>query len=310
MRKATLMCVLLVIALHASAADFQLELRLTARTLVAGLSPGIEVDVTNVSNRRLPTPLSAAMIVTPLDGRKPFVAGGIVPVSDDWNEYLRELAPRQRTTLLFPATLSLMNPAFFADERLEQPGSYRLQLSFVPHGMWHEALLADPQKGWLTNAVTFTVAEPIDDDAKVCELASARLQIPGCPVRSMLARVHRYFDLIRQLADEYPRSSYTPYFLYVSRVDNDAARIALYESIIARIGAESPLADWYRWHIAQLHEIGSFDRNIPAVESADHGARAEAIWRRLRESKQAALRHHANHKLRELAESTDTPDPN
>lgn len=293
-------------------ADVKTEARVSPQMLTVGLSPSISVDVTNISVRPVAAPVAAALLLSPVDGGEPFFARigqGVVLVADpSWNDDVRDLAPRQMVTLEFPATSSLIEPAWFIDPRLAKPGAWRLQVALVPPGTLDAAFdeLGSPSafagelsaKGYLSSPVTLTFTEPQGDDARACEVVAERVRQEGCPIR-MLAN---HPDLARRILAEFPRSSYAPYLLLTEPVGNaTAARIALYEKAIS-LTASSNLSEWYRWLLAEVHEFASADYNAPAETTRMHDRAARGIWEQLAKSKQGALRRAAAKKLHDARE--------
>src|SRR5687768_4417213 len=118
MMKHVLIALLLAISTSVvNGADVKTAARVSPQTLTVGLSPSISVDFTNVSVRPVAAPAAAALLLSPLDGGEPFFArigqGTVLAADPRWNDEVRDLAPQQTVTLEFPATSSLIEPAWF-----------------------------------------------------------------------------------------------------------------------------------------------------------------------------------------------------
>lgn len=239
----------------------------------------------------------------------------MVSADPQWNDDLRDLAPNQSMTLEFPVTTSIFGPGWFGDAHFEQPGSWRLQIALVPDGMktweFNEAGSTAPlagelaAKGYLSPPITFTLTQPQGEDVRACELVSERENRSGCPMQTTLAR---HNDLAVRILKEFPHSSYAPYLLLSEPgLSNTLDRIRMCEKAIAALG-NSPVADWYRWLLAAVHDKATFDNDTPADAVKAHEKAALAIWEQLTRSKHVALRKGAAKKLKEAAESSSDVD--
>lgn len=288
------------------AAESSVTLHVTPLAAVLGIPPSLTVAVTNRSNCDASRPAEVALLVYRADDAEPFFARTrlqqVVAADTRWNDLPSSIAPGGSATLYFPAELSLLEPRWFLDERLRKPGKYRLQVAVIPAEFVRDRLDSDSSapvmtelssRGYLSNAVEFSVIAPTGDDAAVCALVEAKFHDNGCPVH----RIDVNYDLISEIRDRYPNSSYTAYLLGRAPVGNRREdRIQLYEAAIKASG-NSLVADWYRLALAQEHEIES-RCDVPAVKN-QHLAAAQKLWEEISvRSHVDALRATARQKLR------------
>jgi hypothetical protein len=293
--------------------DVRVSVSVSPSASVVGIPPSIEVEVTNLLRRAIQRPVTAALLVSPVDGREPFFARHlskpVLAADPDWNGPVVSIEPGGESLLVFPADVSLRNPAWFLDRRMRTPGRYRLQVALIPTDYEHigrfemestAPVMAEfAAAGYLSNAVEFTVIAPAGEDAEVCALVERHFNSAGCPVD----RIDVDYALIKTIRTEYPHSAFTQFLLGRAPVGNGTReRIALYESAIATASAPA-VADWYRLLLAGTHEREA--RPSPAVtevQAEAHETAERALLQHLgAKSSVRALRNRANAKLKEMA---------
>ncbi len=255
----------LIVCLAMSAAPVTLSLSAEPSRRLPGIPVSFRVTLSNQQEVPFTLPLNALLRVFP-PGGAPFIAKSGYSDESPFslaklpeNSEAVRIAPHASATFVYAARDISDAPAWFVDPRLNQIGTYRLQLLLVAdleeQKVYRAA--ADQIENVLdvratSNVVVVTVDEPRGDDLAVYErlvaLAARRDQQLWSPV---------YWNLEEELQvathaiEEHPRSAYAPYLLQEYRVlphgrQLEAARRVLSEH------PRSPNREYLALFVAQM----------------------------------------------------------
>jgi hypothetical protein len=209
------------------------------------------LKLTNTNASAYAIPASGILLVKPL-GREPFLAlahGALKQNITTWLLGVTTLKPRGIYSFDLPVDATLDNPAWFTDPRLDQPGTYQLQLALTDTRL-EDLRNVDPGTlssllspgSVLSNTVTLTVDTPQGDDAAVWKLIVAA-------ARSGRANLCRH-ALSRPILSAYPNSGYAQYVVLCAPFDVDTSLAALERALAAH--PDGPVADWQQVMLADL----------------------------------------------------------
>lgn len=284
-------------------ASVSLELSLSPAHIVAGLPVSFSVKLANTGASAYAIPTSGMLVVKPL-GREPFLAlahGALKQNITLWLLGVTTVKPHGAYSFDIPVDATLDNPAWFTDPRLDQPGTYQLQLVLTDTRLQD---LRNVEAGTLSsllspgsavsNTITLTVDTPQGDDAAVWKLI-----IAAAPNgRANLCR----HALSRPILSTYPNSSYAQYVVLCAPFDLDASLAALERALATN--PSGPVADWQQFMLADLSSQKyreGWARDLAASVLTPHAQKAVAGYRTVVKIGHSTLiRNVAQQKLDEL----------
>ena len=255
------------------------------RTLPA-LPVSFHITVVNPDNGSQPLPGGAVLLATPAAGEA-FIALAdnltLVKNVRTWLEGVDRVNPHGRYAFDIPIDATLGNPSWFADPRLNRPGTYRLQIILTDAS---DATLrgATPATIWsrlsasalTSNEVVLSVDAPTGDDAVVWRLAAAEAR--GVLGSNLWLGAG---SLMKKIWLEHPKSTYAQYIAIRVPLPTIEDRMKAVQQVLTA-NPNGPLADWQQLQIALLEEhlYGSAQsRQADKATLTDHAGRAVGLYR-------------------------------
>ncbi len=306
------------------AVSAELTLSVEPRSCVWGIPPHVYIDIRNNAGTELPLSNNFVLYATPSDGRAPFFATVVsryeMSPNPELNQLVDRLAPKATTTVWMPS-VGLREPLWFLDSRLQVTGTYRLSVALaedVRGAGVDEKDLGDIDTGHvvsrlrskhaLSNEVIFTFTDPRGVDKDACDWLATRVKKLGCPLTALA----NDFDLAQEFVQQFPTSSYAPYFVGARRIGNDLHQlIENMNRAITAVGSH-PVGDWYRFVLASMYEQSARDSRSSVPGTADNErAIALELYRQLKtDARTPGLRNAAARRIQRLAHNTDSSGPN
>lgn len=267
MRSLTLAVLLLFPVVNIEAASaLQVTFELQPAVTLPGIPVSFHFTFVNSTNSPQPVPKRMLLIVHDHDGNT-FAAiccSGVTTMSvqSDWTDDV--VSPHQNAVRDIFTGGQMRRPAWFADGRLSQPGTYQLEAWFLT-GTLHHGVDSLPelseirQQSIISNLAVLTVQEPHGVDAEVWQRMLGFCKGTWSP--TCLGPFSGSEPLIQQILSKYPQSTYAGWFATMSSAPAAEERSAILRGWLTQAKPDD-YTDWRRLALAEdelaiMHTYGN-----------------------------------------------------
>jgi hypothetical protein len=263
-----LLFLLLAAPALAATGPFDVQLEAVPATTLPGIPVTLRITVTNRGTEPAPLPEHAILLFTTTAGET-YPAGWygnrLYASLREWRD--TPVPARASVILEARATGSAIEPGWFDDPRLNQPGRFQLQ---VQMGTFPGDLLVAPEGGTKSTTAILQVNEPTGDDALIW---GEMLRVGNGRWTAGVAACDDGGRLAQRVVTEYPHSAYAGWFA-TSGVSRDPAISAVALRAWLSQASQDEYTEWRQLRLAIYEEYAARYRGSNSSDEARQHVRA------------------------------------